>query len=64
MTAPIIRPCQCGTIPKFREGQVGSTHWLQLFCGDQPVGAFLAYTKPEDKARMMQAGIDGWNLAG
>lgn len=58
-----IRPCQCGNTPKFHEGQVGATYWLQLFCGGRPVGAFLTYTKPEDKPFMVQAAIDGWSLA-
>lgn len=60
---PDIRPCNCGATPRFHEGKIGSTFWLQLFCGGRPVGAFLTYTKPEDKARMIQAGTDGWNLS-
>lgn len=58
-----LKACNCGATPKFREGQVGATYWLQLFCGDTPVGAFLTYTKPEDREWMIQAGIDGWNLS-
>jgi hypothetical protein len=64
MTSPLA-PCKCGAMPRFRAGQVGLTYTLQLYCeaSGQAVGAFLTYTKPEDKARMVQAGIDGWNLA-
>jgi hypothetical protein len=37
---------------------------LRLWCAcGKPCGATLTYTKPEDEARMRQAGIDGWNIA-
>lgn len=59
------RPCKCGGTVLYRSGQHGDIHSIQLFCSTsgKPVGAFLAYTKPEDREIMAQAGVDGWNLA-
>lgn len=60
---PTIRPCQCGSTPKFLTCHDGPDTLIQLTCTCGRTGAALTYTRPEDKARMVQAGIDGWNLA-
>lgn len=57
-------PCQCGKVPAYRETQNGAIHILRLWCAcGQPCGATLMYDKPRDRERMMQAGIDGWNMS-
>jgi hypothetical protein len=60
---PTICPCQCGSTPAFVHSQHGATRMMRLACNCGNRGAALLYTKPEDRARMVQAGIDGWNLA-
>jgi hypothetical protein len=59
-----LRKCKCGYTPVFRQGKSGDVGMLQLVCACGETGAVLMYTKPEDKERMVQAGIDGWNLGG
>jgi hypothetical protein len=61
---PQLRKCACGRTPAFQSRRDGSTRILQLKCACGNLGATLMYTKPEDEARMQQAAIDGWNLAG
>jgi hypothetical protein len=61
---PFIRRCKCGSTPAFVHTQHGETRMMRLTCACGEKGAALLYTKPEDSGRMVQAGIDGWNLAG
>lgn len=58
----IIRPCRCGATPAAAERLVGLVHIVQMKCTCGARGATLMYTKPEDRARMIQAAHDGWNL--
>lgn len=58
-----LRPCRCGQLPAITEKTVSQIHILRLECACGEHGATLMYTKPEDRDKMRQAGIDGWNLA-
>lgn len=58
-----LRPCQCGAAPAFHSWRTGEIRQLQLKCACGAHGAVLMYKKPEDRAVMEQAAIDGWNLA-
>jgi hypothetical protein len=62
-TKPAIRPCKCSATPKFLTCHDGPGVLIQLTCTCDRKGAALIYTRPEDRDRMVQAGIDGWNLA-
>jgi|GEM_PF-4861008 len=57
-----IRPCRCGQIPQITETTVKQIHMIRVKCACGEQGAALLYTKPEDRARMVQAAWDGWNL--
>lgn len=63
MNGQPIRRCRCGATPAFQQGQRAGIRTLQLVCACGARGATLLYTRPEDKARMRQAAVDGWNLA-
>lgn len=57
-----IRPCKCGQTPVLTEREQCGIHIMQLRCQCGQHGATLMYTKPEDRARVMQAALDGWNI--
>lgn len=57
-------PCKCGATPKFLTCHDGPDVSLQLACTCGRMGVVITYTKPEDRARVVQAAVDGWNLSG
>ena len=59
----ILRPCKCGATPAIKEAERYKIRTMRLECPCGRRGAALMYTKPEDRARMLQAAADGWNLA-
>jgi hypothetical protein len=61
---PEIRPCKCGSTPKFLTCHDGPGTLMQLTCTCGRTGVALTYAKPGDQAKVVQAAIDGWNLAG
>jgi hypothetical protein len=61
--SPAIRPCKCGATPKFLTCHDGPDVLLQLACACGQKGAPLTCTRPEDRARVEQAAVDGWNMA-
>lgn len=58
------RPCPCGCTPTLKESESSGIQIIRLECACGERSACLMYTKPEDRARMIQAAWDGWNLAG
>lgn len=58
-----VRQCPCGSTPTLTEREQSGIQIMRLVCACGKHGATLMYTKPEDRARMAQAAIDGWNLA-
>jgi hypothetical protein len=58
-----IKTCQCGSTPAFTEREKYGIRIMRLECACGRHGATLLYKKLEDRDRMRQAAIDGWNLA-
>lgn len=57
-----IRPCKCGSTPEFDRSISGSVYIIQLRCKCGRHGATLMFTKPDDRLKMEQAAVDGWNM--
>jgi hypothetical protein len=63
MSTSTIRPCQCGSTPSFAESAKRGARILRLECTCGHHGATLLYCPPATREQMMQAAVDGWNLA-
>lgn len=63
MSALTTRPCKCGSTPRFAESEKRGAQILRLECVCGHHGATLLYTAPAMREQMMQAAIDGWDLA-
>lgn len=64
-----LRPCTahlpagiCGQLPAITESERSGIQILRVECKCGAHGATLMYSKPQDRARMLQAAADGWNL--
>lgn len=57
-----IKPCKCGSTPKFITCHDGPEILIQLLCSCGKHGAALKYTTQAGKLVAAQAAIDGWNL--
>lgn len=56
-------PCRCRATPTITEREQAGVHILRVECACGRHGATLMFTRPADRARMVQAAWDGWNLA-